>query len=393
MLLVLLLLAATSPAPAQAVPPPLQQHPVPEPARWQWRFDGNLIAGFNYQYRKFWDFRAVESQNWFMVAGDRAAGTGRFSITTMFSLERLTMRRLGSPQVFQTGETLDGGPLIDYQHPHDFVMNLGGRFDRPVGRLSTYLGVYVVGEPTIGPVPFMHRASADGNPQVPLGHHFFDATHITPGVLKGGVRAGPARFEASWFRGREPDENRWDLDLARPDSWAVRGSWSAGPWTAQVSGGHFTQPEAFEPYDTEKINASVSYTGTLRGRPLATTVAWGQKREFYGIKDAYLAEASWQPSARVTLYTRGELVVKNILTAGGNHPIGFTHPHINSRLGALTIGWMREVARGRYGQAAIGGDVTGYLVSVNLADSYGQPWSFHAFLRLRPASRPVTHPH
>jgi len=71
------------------------------------------------------------------------------------------------------------------------------------------------------------------------------------------VRAGPAMLEASWFRGREPDENRWDLDLARPDSWAVRGSWSAGPWSAQVSGGHFTRPEAFEPFDVDKINASV----------------------------------------------------------------------------------------------------------------------------------------
>ena len=45
----------------------------------------------------------------------------------MFSLEPFTLRDIGSPQVFQTGETFNGAPLIDYQHPHDLIMNLGAR--------------------------------------------------------------------------------------------------------------------------------------------------------------------------------------------------------------------------------------------------------------------------
>lgn len=31
----------------------------------------------------------------------------------------------GSPQTFQTGESYLGAPLINYQHPHEFVMGLG----------------------------------------------------------------------------------------------------------------------------------------------------------------------------------------------------------------------------------------------------------------------------
>ena len=31
---------------------------------WQWRVDGNIFAGGNYQYRQFTDFGTFESQNW-----------------------------------------------------------------------------------------------------------------------------------------------------------------------------------------------------------------------------------------------------------------------------------------------------------------------------------------
>ena len=50
----------------------------------------------------------------------------------MFSFEAFTLRDLGSPQVFQTGETFGSAPLIDYQHPHDLIMNLGGDFTRTI---------------------------------------------------------------------------------------------------------------------------------------------------------------------------------------------------------------------------------------------------------------------
>ena len=35
-----------------------------------------------------------------------------------------------------------------------------------------------MGEPALGPVPFMHRASAAENPTAPIAHHIFDSTHI-----------------------------------------------------------------------------------------------------------------------------------------------------------------------------------------------------------------------
>jgi len=70
-----------------------------------------------------------------------------------------------------------------------------------------------VGEPALGPVAFMHRASAADNPTAPLGHHTFDSTHIAFGVVTAAVDHGPWVIEGSVFNGREPDENRWDFRL------------------------------------------------------------------------------------------------------------------------------------------------------------------------------------
>ena len=36
----------------------------------------NAFFGFNYQQRKFADFSAWESQNWFMVSGERPLANG-----------------------------------------------------------------------------------------------------------------------------------------------------------------------------------------------------------------------------------------------------------------------------------------------------------------------------
>ena len=72
-----------------------------------------------------------------------------------------------------------------------------------------------VGEPALGPVAFMHRASAADNPTAPLSHHTFDSTHIAFGVITAAVDHGPFVLEGSVFNGREPDENRWDFDFGR----------------------------------------------------------------------------------------------------------------------------------------------------------------------------------
>jgi hypothetical protein len=356
------------------------QHPTSE--AWQWGVEGNLFAGYNYQRRRFTDFDEVESQNWLMTSLSKTfSGTSNIELVGMFSLEAFTLRDIGSPQVFQTGETFGGAPLIDYQHPHDLIMNLGAEYSRSAGANTITVAAYAVGPAPIGPPAFMHRPSAIENPQAPLSHHYLDASHITPGVISIGVERSGFSVEAGAFHGQEPDEDRLDLDTAALDSYSVRASWADGPWRFQISGADLKTPERKSPYDATRVTASASYFKGDDNRSLAWTAAFGQNREVFGNLEAYLIEGA-RRAGKQSVYARAEHVAKDILDAGF-HPIGVAHTHRQSRIGALTLGYLRDVASPSAGTLAIGGDVTGYLVPANLEESYGSPWSFHVFLRYR----------
>ena len=376
--LIMAMLVCAAQADAQDLQAGTHQHTTSDV--WQWGIEGNVFAGYNYQRRKFTDFDEFESQNWLMTSLSKTFSNGaNLAFMGMFSLEPFTMRDIGSPQVFQTGETYYGAPLIDYQHPHDLIMNLGVEFSRPFNTTTVSVKAYAVGPAPIGPPVFMHRRSAIMNPQSPLSHHYLDASHITPGVLDVGIERSGFRVEAGAFHGREPDEDRLDLDTAALDSYSVRGSWADGPWHFQISGADLKTPETNSPYDARRVTASASYFKGDEDRSLAWTAAFGQNREVFGNLEAYLLEAATHAS-RNSFYARAENVEKDILDAGF-HPIGVAHPHRTSRVSALTLGYLRDIVSRSFGRFAAGGDITGYLVPDNLSESYGSPLSLHVFLR------------
>ena len=342
------LIALVLPATAHA------QHDHHQPAPdsgWAWSIESNAFLTANFQERKFSDFQQVESQNWLMAMASRRVRTGTLTLHGMLSFEPFTMRDLGSSQVFQTGETFGGAPLIDYQHPHDLFMGLSAAYARPLGRASLLIRGGLVDEPALGPTAFMHRASANLHPTAPLAHHELDSTHITPGVITGGVRAGAWLVEASVFHGREPDEDRTDIDLGALDSYSVRGTWIHGDTRAQVSIGQINEPNITEPGDVTRVTASVEHAGTLLGRRSAVTLAFGQNNELFDTENAFLAEGTLGLWTRGTGYLRAEIADKHILGAGGQHPIGQQHPHIISTVGALTLGYSHEVLAGRAAEA------------------------------------------
>jgi hypothetical protein len=369
-------------APATAQDEQHQHDDAGSGTAWQWSVEGTAFGGYNYQRRKFTDFDELESQNWLMTTLSRSFGrASHVRLDAMFSFEPFTLRDIGSPQVFQTGETFNGAPLIDYQHPHDLIMNLGGEYSRSLGATTLLVQGYVVGPAPVGPPVFMHRPSAVENPQAPLSHHYLDATHITPGVLSVGLDRSGFKFEAGAFHGREPDENRLDLDTAALDSFAARASWADGPWHIQISAADLKTPETNSPYDAARITASVSYFKGDANRSMAWLAAFGQNREVFANLEAYLVEGTHR-FAKNAVYMRAETVAKDILDAGV-HPIGVSHTHRPSQVSALTIGYVRDLVSHSWGTFGVGGDVTGYLVPANLSDSYGTPASFHVFVRYR----------
>ena len=151
------------------------------------------------------------------------ADGGTVNLRAMLSPDPLMGRR-GYPLLLAAGETANGStPLVDRQHPHELIMELSAAYSRRITPTdSVFLYAGLPGEPAFGPSAFMHRLSAMDSPEAPISHHWLDSTHITFGVLTGGWVHDNWKIEASRFKGREPDQDRYDIEEPKLDSSAAR---------------------------------------------------------------------------------------------------------------------------------------------------------------------------
>ena len=187
----------------------------------------------------------------------------------MMSLDPLTEGGRGYPLLFQTGESWNGEALHDRQHPHDLFDELSFSFSQKFDHdFSGYIYFGYPGEPALGPPAFMHRPSAMDDPDAPIGHHWQDSTHITFGVATLVCVWRNIKIEGSIFTGREPDEDRYDFDQPRFDSYSGRLSWNPTRNLAlQVSYGYIKSPEALEPeLNIHRTTASAIYNLPLGPR-------------------------------------------------------------------------------------------------------------------------------
>jgi hypothetical protein len=374
---------------------------------WHWIKDswlimahGDIKGGFDHQGGPR-GVNKAESQNWFMLMAERSTGPGQLLLRGMFSAEPWTAPRRGFPELFQTGETFEGRPIIDAQHPHDLFMELAAAYNVPLTEkvsLNFYGGP--VGEPALGPVAFMHRISASENPAAPLGHHWQDSTHITHGVISAGITAGRFRVESSLFHGAEPDENRKDIEMGKLDSWSGRAWFTpTTDWTVQFSYGHLVDPEAAAPGNLKRLTASISHNHSWKDGNWASIVIWGRNGERHGTSNSYLLESTANFLDRNYVYTRMELVDKsglleeNIFGRPGAEPSTPIENGVTSvdhfepmfRIGAVTFGGVRDIFVEPKLRVGIGADVTFYHVPGTLKPIYGSsPTSFHIFVRIRP---------
>src|SRR5262245_36705774 len=170
-------------------------HAQDAPSPWMLMSDGALFATFNHQGtdRGGTEFKAT---NWWMGMATRPAGPGQLTLTGMLSLDPLTATSSGYREVFQAGEVHDGEPVVDRQHPHDFLMQASAAWRVPLTDATHFtIAGGPVGEPALGPVAFMHRQSAAENPAAPLAHHTLDSTHIAMGVVTASIDRGPLTAE------------------------------------------------------------------------------------------------------------------------------------------------------------------------------------------------------
>jgi hypothetical protein len=255
--------------------------------------------------------------------------------------------------------------------------------------LSAYLYFGYPGEPALGPPTFMHRLSAMDDPDAPIGHHWQDSTHVTFGVATAGLvwsRFGGIKVEGSIFTGREPDEDRYDFDEPRFDSYSGRISWNPTQNLAlQVSYGYIKSPEALEPdLKRHRTTASVIYNLPLgKDSNWSNSFVWGQNHDTgEGKTQSFLIESNYQ-RGRDTVYARWERVEKSghelVLDAADESRI--------FPVSGYTLGYVRDLSHGDGVDIGLGTQFTINDRPDSLDRYYGKNlgYAFEFFLRIRPS--------
>lgn len=334
--------------------------------------------------------RQLGAPNWVMGMAQRKVGQrGLFQVRAMLSLDPLTVTNGGYPLLFQTGETYRGQPLIDRQHPHDLVSELSVSYAHAFSKnVDLYGYVGYPGEPAMGPPAFMHRISSFNNPDAPLSHHWQDATHILFGVATVGFRYKWIKLEGSTFKGREPDENRFNFDRPKFDSYSYRVLVNPSPSLAlQFSQGFLTSPEEAHPEENiVRTTASILHSKGLgrEGRYVASAFVWGRNTHDGVNESAYLGESSLQID-RAAFYGRYENVTKSQEELGiFNDEAGAeSRPLV---INSLTLGMNYRLAQHRSTDLVLGVQITGAVPDNTLERYYGKtPISGQVYLRLSPS--------
>jgi hypothetical protein len=362
-------------------------------AGWTLMAHALLFAGWDWQGSDR-GAHAPTGIGWLMGMAERPLATGTFVARVMLSPELLTIRDGGYPLLLQTGETFEGQALHDRQHPHDLLMEaalLHTQEVTPAVAVQVYAALS--GEPALGPPGFPHRASAAADPLAVLGHHWQDSTHISFGVLTAGVLTRFGKLEGSWFNGREPDEDRYDVELRRPDSYAVRLSVEPTPdLVAQASYGYLPSHEVLDPdVELHRVTVSASHGRAVGAAgQWASTAAFGLNKEGHGpAATAFLLESTLDLDGANMIFGRLEVVEKT------GHDLVLT-PALEEekfRVGTLALGYVRNF--GPFAGFVPGVGVRGAigLVPSGLEPFYGQRTPVGGMVYGRLGVAPMAHVH
>jgi hypothetical protein len=357
---------------------------------WHWMTRGwslglhtNVFAGYDNKTSDRGDDKFV-SINWVMAMARHALGRGALELRTMLSLEPFTVGKTGYPLLLQTGEAVDGMPLHDRQHPHDLFMELAARVRQPIGD-SVGVELYVApsGEPAIGPPAFPHRFTGMADPLAPLGHHWEDATHISFGVVTAGIFTRTLKLEGSWFNGREPDDERYDLDLRTPDSFAARLSVNpTADTSAQVSWARLDSPEELEPdVSVQRATASAMWNHRMAMGDIAVLGLVGRNDPSMGpATTAGLGEVAWMMGDH-TVFGRGELLTKT----GHDLALPAELEDGTFGMGSISAGYVFDANQLGDVVPGVGFVATLDMIGSSLEPFYGTrtPWGGMVFVRLR----------
>jgi hypothetical protein len=298
-----------------------------------------------------------------------------FRIDLMGSPEQLTVGDRGTPQLLQTDH-------LDNMHAHDTIMALEFRDVVSLGGDDRQKMTFLFaprGEAAIGPVPFMHRESAEGNPDAPLGHGLQDGFHDASTVLGIEYQNGSTTLEATAFSGQNIT---WPFPIHQPDSYGLRVNQRLGD---HVSVGA-SYADALLPLDAggaehnRFISAWLTTSHHFHGDSLKSAFIWGQGRAGHDAALNSFLEEGLYKRGRNQFYGRAELLQLSpdqlsIVPANGVTDAKWVE--------ALTVGYERTLVERGQLSFFVGGSYTKDFISAGFQPAYGSdPRGVKVYLRV-----------
>ena len=236
------------------------------------------------------------------------------------------------------------------------------------------------GEAVIGPVPFMHRETAAGNPDAPLGHALQDGFHDASTVFGIGYQIAHTTVEATAFSGQGVS---WPLPLHSPDSYGVRLNQdvddhvSVGASFADV----LLPDDVGGAEHNQFISGWLTTSHLIDANTLKSSLIWGRARAGHGpALNSFLAEAVYQWGAN-EFFGRAEVLQitpaqLNLVTASGSADPNWVK--------ALTVGYERTVFENDGFSLRAGGSYTQDFVPAEFQPTYGSdPRGIKVYVRMQ----------
>lgn len=322
----------------------------------------------------------------------------------MTTFEKWTLPEKGYPLLLQTGESnKEGLPYVDAQHPHSSpIMGLTISDTIRLNQGKDHFKIFFAprGQSTEGPIAFMHRPTGAIQPDAPLGHHIGqDVGHISSTVIGGLLRLGDTSLEVSAFNGAEPEPDKVDLPLAKPNSKAVRitqylsNSIIAMASFASVENPH---PQAHKAAIDGSESPPIEQEVNRMNRFSASVYSYGKIFENYDLYNALIYGSLKTFGAETLRHSLAHefSLLKEASTVFGRTEIlqrlpsellllDRPRPNAGRWLGALTVGYSHKVKSFRSARLNVGVSGTQYFLPGEFDRDYGKnPRAGKVFLQL-----------
>ena len=336
----------------------------------------NQFAAYSYTTGPRGQSRLTGPGSWMLMYNHDLKPGNRLDISLMASPEQLTVGDKGTPQLLQTEN-------IDNMHAHDTIMALEFRDVISIGPRGDQQLTFLFaprGAAAIGPVPFMHRQSAEGNPDAPLGHGLQDGFHDASTVLGIEYHVARTTIEATAFSGKSVS---WPLPLHSPDSFAFRFTQDIDDHLKLgASYGDVLSPDdAGLERHSQFISAWLATSHQIGQGTLRSSLVWASGRDGKSVSQtSLLAEAVYQRGPNAFFGRAEALQIRpDQLDVA---PIG--SPADPSWVKALTFGYERTLLEQHGLSLRVGGSYTRDFIPSAFKPEYGpDPGGFKLFVRIK----------